>query len=100
MSSGVRAREFRSWDPMGMDPETEYPVGADLLIMALQGRSDQDDYAMQIVEKLKPKKIFLYHIDDSFPPMSSTVDTLGFEINAKKAGYTTIVPEKNMEIEL
>ena len=85
---------------MGMDPETEYPDGADLLIMALQGRSDQDQYAMQFVEKLKPKKIYLYHIDDSFPPMSSTVDTLGFEINAKKAGYTTIVPEKNMEIEL
>jgi len=85
---------------MGMDPETEYPEGADLLIMALQGRADQDDYAMQFVKKLKPKEIMLYHIDDSFPPMSSEVDTLGFEINAKKAGYTCFKPEKNMEYEI
>ena len=85
---------------MGMDPETEYPEGADLLIMALQGRADQDDYAMQFVKKLKPKEIMLYHIDDSFPPMSSEVDTLGFEINAKKAGYTCFKPEKNREYEI
>ena len=82
---------------MGMDPDTEYPEGADLLIMALQGRSDQDDYAMRFVEKLKPEKILLYHIDDSFPPMSGDVDTLGFEINAKKAGVTSIRPEKGKE---
>lgn len=82
---------------MGMDAETEYPQGADLLIMALQGRSDQGRYAMQFVEKLKPKKIFLYHIDDSFPPMSGDVDTLGFEINAKKAGFDCIRPEKGKE---
>ena len=80
--------------------ETEYPEGADLLIMALQGRADQDDYAMQFVKKLKPKEIMLYHIDDSFPPMSSEVDTLGFEINAKKAGYTCFKPEKNREYEI
>ena len=82
---------------MGMDPDTDYPTGADLLIMALQGRSDQDEYAMRFVERLRPKKIFLYHIDDSFPPISGEVDTLGFEINAKKAGIETIRPEKGKE---
>lgn len=85
---------------MGMDPETDYPEGADLLIMALQGRADQDEYAMQFVEKLKPKKILIYHIDDSFPPMSGDVDTLGFEINAKRAGVTSIRPEKGKEYEI
>ena len=85
---------------MGMDPETDYPTGADLLIMALQGRSDQDEYAMQFVERLKPKQIFLYHIDDSFPPMSGNVDTLGFEINARKAGVGCIRPEKEKEDEI
>ena len=85
---------------MGMDPETEYPVGADLLIMALQGRSDQDEYAMRFVEKLRPKKIMLYHIDDSFPPMSGEIDTLGFEINTKKQGITSIKPEKGKEYEI
>ena len=85
---------------MGLDPGTDYPEGADLLIMALQGRSDQDKYAMQFLEKLKPKKIMLYHIDDIFPPMSSEVDTLGFEINSKKAGVTCIKPEKGREYDL
>ncbi len=85
---------------MGMDPDTEYPVGADLLIMALQGRSDQDEYAMRFVEKLRPKKIMLYHIDDSFPPMSGEIDTLGFEINTKKQGITSIRPEKGKEYEI
>ncbi|MBR6472747.1 MAG: MBL fold metallo-hydrolase [Firmicutes bacterium] len=82
---------------MGLDPMTDYPTGADLLIMALQGRSDQDRYAIQFVERLKPNKIFLYHTDDSFPPISGEVDTLGFEINAKKAGVETIRPEKGKE---
>jgi L-ascorbate metabolism protein UlaG (beta-lactamase superfamily) len=85
---------------MGMDDNTVYPEGADLLIMALQGRADQDKYAMQFVRKLKPKKIFLYHIDDSFPPMSSEVDTLGFEVNAKREGYVAMRPEKNREYEI
>lgn len=86
---------------MGMDDETVYPEGADLLVMALQGRADQDKYALQFVEKLKPKKIFLYHIDDSFPPMSGDVDTLGFEINVKKKfGIPCIRPEKNREYTL
>ena len=85
---------------MGMDPETDYATGADLLIMALQGRSDQDRYAMRFIEALKPKKIFLYHTDDSFPPMSGNVDTLGFEINAKKAGVTCIAPEQNKEYDI
>ena len=85
---------------MGMDENTVYPEGADLLIMALQGRSDQDKYAMEFVRKLKPKKIFLYHIDNSFPPMSSDVDTLGFEVNAKREGIVAIKPEKNKEYEI
>ncbi|MBO5995025.1 MAG: MBL fold metallo-hydrolase [Firmicutes bacterium] len=85
---------------MGMDPGTDYPTGADLLIMALQGRSDQDSYALRFLETLKPKKIFLYHTDDSFPPMSGDIDTLRFEINAKKAGVTSIKPVKGKEYEI
>lgn len=82
---------------MGMDTDTEYPTEADLLIMALQGRSDQDDYAMKFVGKLRPKKILVYHIDDSFPPMSGEIDTLGFEINTRKQGILTIRPDKGKE---
>ena len=85
---------------MGMDPDTEYPIGADLLIMALQGRNDQDKYAMQFVDKLKPKRIMLYHIDDSFPPMSGEVDTLGFEINAKRQGINAMKPMKGKEYDI
>ena len=55
---------------------------------------------MRFVEKLRPKKIMLYHIDDSFPPMSGEIDTLGFEINTKKQGITSIRPEKGKEYEI
>ena len=59
---------------MNLDDRTEYPTGADLLIMPFQGRSNIEKYAMQFIEKLQPKKVLLDHFDDSFPPISSEVD--------------------------
>ena len=66
---------------MNLDPAVDYPGEADLLILPLQGRSDQDTYALGIVERLRPRRVLLDHYDDSFPPMSSRVDTAGFEKN-------------------
>ena len=68
---------------MNLDAKTEYPTDADLLILPLQGRSDQDTYALRIVEKLLPKWVLLDHYDDTFPPMTSPVDPGGFEENVK-----------------
>lgn len=59
----------------GLDDETTYPIGADLLIFPFQGRSDMATYAMPILERLQPKRVLFDHIDDAFPPFTQTVDT-------------------------
>jgi L-ascorbate metabolism protein UlaG (beta-lactamase superfamily) len=59
---------------LNLDDDTEYPTGVDLLILPLQGRSDIAKYAMTIIDRLQPKKILLDHFDDSFPPISSSVN--------------------------
>lgn len=69
---------------MNLDPSVSYPSGADLLILPLQGRSDQDEYALQFVERLKPKAILLDHCDDAFPPFSQEVDVSGFIRNVQR----------------
>jgi len=63
---------------LNLDAETEYKPGADLLILPFQGRSDISSYAIPIVKRLQPKKILLDHFDDTFPPITSSVDTNRF----------------------
>lgn len=62
-----------------IDETESYPVGADLLALSYQGRSDIETYVQPIIEKLQPKCIMPIHFDDSFPPISSEVDMDGFE---------------------
>lgn len=63
---------------LGLDPETVYPVGADILILPFQGKSDLEDAAIPLVKRLRPKKVLLDHYDDSFPPMTSEINTERF----------------------
>ena len=63
---------------LNLDADTAYPTGADALVMAFQGRSDIDRYALPFVERLRPKRVLLDHYDDAFPPMSADVDTRAF----------------------
>lgn len=69
---------------MNLDDNTVYPTGADILILPFQGRSDQDEYALFFVNRLKPKRILLDHYDDAFPPLSETVDTSAFVENVQE----------------
>lgn len=64
---------------LGLAPGVSYPTEADLLVLPFQGRSDLETYAMGILERLRPKAVALDHWDDSFPPLSSTVETAGFQ---------------------
>ncbi len=64
---------------LGLDKNTDYPTGADILILPFQGRSDLEKYALEIVKRLKPKAVFLDHYDDAFPPITSDIDTKNFE---------------------
>jgi len=63
---------------LNLDKDTRYPQNADLLIFPFQGRSDLDAYALQFIERLWPRKILLDHFDDTFPPISSTVNPNNF----------------------
>ncbi len=56
----------------------EYSYKPALLTIPFQGRSDLDTYATQFIKKFMPQKIFLHHFDDTFPPLSSNVDTTYF----------------------
>lgn len=69
---------------MNLDDRTDYPTGADVLILPLQGRSDQDTYALGFVERLRPKEVWLDHYDNAFPPLSGDVETGGFVRNTEE----------------
>ena len=72
-------RRLQIMGSLGLDDATEYPTGADWLILPYQGRSDLVDYALPLVERLAPKAVLLDHYDDAFPPMSSAIDTAPVE---------------------
>jgi L-ascorbate metabolism protein UlaG (beta-lactamase superfamily) len=60
---------------LNLDEHTEYPESVDLLVLPFQGRSDIGRYAISFINRLHPKKVLLDHFDDTFPPVSSAVDT-------------------------
>lgn len=64
---------------LNLSADVEYPTGADILILPFQGRSDLEKCGLSIVRRLKPKKVFLDHYDDSFPPISDNISTKKFE---------------------
>lgn len=63
---------------LGLDENTDYPTGADVLILPFQGRSDLEKYALGIVRRLKPRSVLLDHYDDAFPPISDNIYTENF----------------------
>lgn len=87
---------------LNLDPSETYPRGCDLLTLPFQGRSDLDTYALQFVELLKPKALYLHHFDDTFPPVSSSVDTTAFveSIKARYPEMKVIVPVFGQAISL
>ena len=74
---------------LNLDDNTEYPKGADLLILPFQGRSDINKYAMSFIDRLQPKKVLLHHFDDAFPPISAHVET-GVFISLMRQKYPDI----------
>lgn len=83
---------------MNLDETVKYPMGADVLILPLQGRSDQDTYALQFIERLKPKTVLIDHYDDAFPPISDRVDPSGFIKNVQERFGISCYPMKKGEI--
>jgi L-ascorbate metabolism protein UlaG (beta-lactamase superfamily) len=80
---------------LNLDDNTDYPEGSDMLILPFQGRSDISKYAMNIADRLKPKKILLDHFDDTFPPISSFVNPQVFiELMKQKYPDVSVVCSK------
>ncbi|MBQ3284538.1 MAG: MBL fold metallo-hydrolase [Ruminococcus sp.] len=78
---------------MGLDIDTLYPTGADVLILPFQGTGDPARTVKPIINKLEPKSIFLDHYDDTFPPMSSRIETALFTYRLTKEGIPTAAME-------
>ncbi|MBW6463185.1 MAG: MBL fold metallo-hydrolase [Bacillota bacterium] len=78
---------------LNLDPNETYPADIDLLTLPFQGRSDLDSYAVQFIEKLRPKTLYLHHFDDTFPPVSSPVNIAPFTAKIAK-----IYPEMSLYI--
>ncbi|MGN0302507.1 MAG: MBL fold metallo-hydrolase [Anaerotardibacter sp.] len=64
---------------LGLLDEVEYPTGMDLLVLPYQGQTHLELPALEVIERLCPKTILLDHFDDTFPPLSKTVDTHGIQ---------------------
>ncbi|MDD6302534.1 MAG: MBL fold metallo-hydrolase [Bacillales bacterium] len=60
---------------LGYDKNIVYPSEVDLLVLPYQGRHDLITPALDLIEKIKPKKILLDHFDNTFPPLSKTKNT-------------------------
>ena len=71
---------------MGLDDGTEYPTGADLLVLPFQGTGNPAKTVKPLVERLKPRAIVLDHYDDAFPPMSAQIATEKYEKECSAAG--------------
>ncbi len=82
----------------GMDENTAYPKGDDLLVLAYQGRSKMHKYAMKFLSAFRPKAVTLSHWDDAYPPITHKEKTDKFLSEAKKnfPNIRAYVPEVNV----
>ena len=71
---------------MGMSLIENYPTGADALILPFQGTGNPALTVAPIIHRLQPKMILLDHYDDTFPPMSSHINTVGFTARLMRSG--------------
>ncbi len=87
---------------LGLKEEVSYPVGADLLILPFQGSGYLEADALEVVERLRPKRILLDHFDDAFPPVSESVDTRGFKrlMDREHPEISVVKPSVGKTVEL
>lgn len=62
----------------GMDPDTVYPQGSDLLVFAYQGRTGMYRYMRRFLDVFRPKAVMASHFDNAFPPLTHAVDMKKF----------------------
>lgn len=86
---------------MGFADGVKYP-SPDLLVLPLQGHSRIFNLALEAVNRIKPSAVMLDHFDDSFPPVSDTIDADAFVefLKGKIPGVKTLVPRHRDKIKV
>ena len=59
----------------GVEPGVDYPMNPDVFVLPFGGCTIVPQLAEPFVAKIKPKKIFITHFDNAFPPLTRTMDT-------------------------
>ena len=59
---------------MNLREEIDYPIESDALILPYNGWEDNYPPAVRVIETLLPKKVYLDHYDNTFPPVTSEMD--------------------------
>ena len=85
---------------LGLDPSVDYPTGADALILPYQGRSDLIAYGWPLVQRLAPRRVYLDHYDDSFPPLTAAIDTGPFCdcLSARGIPCRALIPQETIDL--
>ncbi len=63
---------------LGLEDDYDYPTGIDVFSLPLQGHSRIYDKAVEMIDRLKPRGVFIHHFDDAFPPISQQIPTAPF----------------------
>lgn len=86
----------------GMDDNTEYPAGTDMLVFPYQGRAKMNEYMIPFLNRFAPKTVLADHFDNAFPPFSHKVNTKKFESTVKGVlpEAQAIIPRENEWIEI
>lgn len=79
---------------LGLDDNTCYPVGADILFLPYQGSNFRLSIAKDILRRLQPKTVIVTHTDDAFPPVSRSIptDDLKDMVHREFPGIRLIIP--------
>lgn len=59
---------------LNLRPDVAYPTESDVLILPYNGWEDNFPPAVEVIERLKPRRVLLDHYDNAFPPVTSPVD--------------------------
>lgn len=92
----VDKTSFLFMGSMALNKDTKYPTNVDYLVLAYQGRSDLDKKIIPVIDTINPKNIILGHFDNSFPPVSKSVDVSG--VKKMYDGKINIIIPKHDEV--
>jgi L-ascorbate metabolism protein UlaG (beta-lactamase superfamily) len=95
------SRSVLVFGSMGFSDDVNYP-SPDLLILPLQGHSRIFDLAVEAAARIKPAAVMPDHFDDSFPPVSGTIDAHAFSefLEERIPHIKSIIPRHGEKIKL